>query len=257
MRALVLPLLCGLLAHVALASPIESAGSLRPTTRLANGNILGWGKAKFVVRVERTGSFCTGSLIAPRWVLLAGHCKATVGSVVHTVGGTRKVVAVHQHWGFKQDNFGIRDDVALVRMDAPAPPPTAETKLSRQAWWPYPGKNVQLFGFGAKNDAREGARILRTATLTMISANACRERMQWPEWKNALRPDKQFCINEWEREAGICDGDSGGPLRVDYLQVAIASYRLGPCGSRVRPDVFVRVEPYINWIQRFTGPLPA
>lgn len=256
MRVLVLFIWSALLARTALAAPVNSLAELPTTSRLAGAHEFNWNWAPFVVRVANGERFCTGSLIRQRWVLLAGHCKMAVGGTVFVNGGQRKVAVVHRHPDFAHGDFGLDNDVGLVKLDAPAPASALTTKLSRQAWSPKPGAIVELFGFGAKNEAREGPRILRRAFLTMIAAAKCKAMMPWPEWRSALDPIKQFCINEWKKESGICAGDSGGPLRVGHYQVAIASYRLGPCGSRIRPDVFARVQPYIGWIESVVGPLP-
>lgn len=46
----------------------------------------------------------------------------------------------------------------------------------------------------------------------------------------------------------FCRGDLGGPMMFNNDLVGLASWNYG-CGDPEKPDVFVYIKPYYDWIQ--------
>ncbi|XP_055706009.1 chymotrypsin-2-like [Phlebotomus papatasi] len=66
-----------------------------------------------------------------------------------------------------------------------------------------------------------------------------------------LITENSWCAQQFT--SGLCHGDQGGPL-VHFFEnylIAVASFWMVPCHGGY-PDVFVRIEPYIGWINNIT-----
>ena len=66
-----------------------------------------------------------------------------------------------------------------------------------------------------------------------------------------------ICVSAADH-AGVCNGDSGGPLLVQggdgrYTQVGITSFGSGDSCSSDKPKAFTRVGEFLDWIGRKTG----
>ncbi|KAL0117761.1 hypothetical protein PUN28_008870 [Cardiocondyla obscurior] len=65
-------------------------------------------------------------------------------------------------------------------------------------------------------------------------------------------PTKRFDKSDYPATLsgwGTTNGDSGGPLVADGEQIGVVSWGV-PC-AKGRPDVFTRVYPYMDWINKF------
>ncbi|QWF78578.1 S1 family peptidase [Amycolatopsis sp. CA-230715] len=136
-----------------------------PAFAVADGSDVAPGQFGFTAKVAMTGiprpggntyaSFCSGSLVAPQWIITTGHCfhdanrdrvsgpvpyptTVTLGLVDETKekGVTRKVTQVLQ----AQPN-----DVALARLDSPV---TEVTPLTVHELVPGVGQRLTLAGWG-------------------------------------------------------------------------------------------------------------
>lgn len=142
---------------------------------------------------------CTATLIAPSYVLTAGHCvdfsnnlnnakvKLPNASVPYTVSAVHTFGAYQPAAFALQDFAGSVDDVALLRLASPVPSSVAtpaEIALTPPSTSPGPYDTQTIFGYGCKSrSSGTGSGVKQYATFTFGNQTQL-----------------------------LCSGDSGGPV---------------------------------------------
>lgn len=134
---------------------------------------------------------CTGTKIAPNYILTAGHCK-NLAEVIYTSDG--KKVQVVQKWNHPKWAPNTKDsyDFAILKISPGLPGPYA--KIADASTTPKKGDKVWLAGYG---DTQPG--VWSDPSLNKISVNV---------------DDPDFSPSGIAVEGhnyGPCAGDSGGP----------------------------------------------
>lgn len=208
--------------------------------------------------------FCTGTVIAPTWVLTAGHC------VFETRNGyPMYVTALAAEKRLHADVVRAivhpmeKHDVALLKLAEPLPgvEPMQLVGKSDAAAVRDPAGLV-LYGWGLVNRGPEPDFSTDDEWLAYYANN----RPTLPIRPKAVRQYKDEDPDIWMRPKvhlatkyvdgrgymqGSCNGDSGGPL-VSYRSgvarlVAVVSYGLPECLAKVA-GVNARIAPVRDWI---------
>lgn len=168
-----------------------------------------------VMLVTRSG-MCSGIVVAPDAVLTAAHCVAGKAEYrVHFRDEAGEPVlmapaATAIHKGYNPSAIQDRRpsvDLALVRLSEPLPARFEPASLLTMP--PVKGAAIVVGGYGitGRNDARSTGRF-RVASATAIEPYGPSRILLWGEG----------------RDAGACEGDSGGPMAVADIVAAVTSW---------------------------------
>ncbi|HEU5149001.1 MAG TPA: trypsin-like serine protease [Iamia sp.] len=268
---------CGLAAVPTAAEeppPAPEPRSTRPETRIVGGTQADDGAWPSMVALvwsddpdSYQNQFCGGTLVARTWVLTAGHClldlnhaptpdqvDVLVGTQDLTTGGVRiRAVEFRLHPSWPA--LDGRNDLALIRLDHPAPSGIPFQKLTAQNVSPAAGTPVTTMGWGiTAYETGSFPTKLRQVTVPVSTPTACGNA-----YPGFYQQSTMVCAGAAGKDA--CQGDSGGPLVEDrggtWVQVGIVSTG-DECGREGSPGIYTRVAAYATWIaqQIRYGPHP-
>jgi V8-like Glu-specific endopeptidase len=190
-----------------------------------------------VVDIDLGGGFCSGTLIAPRAVLTAGHClegpignvKVFFGDVIGGPGTTINAVWWGAHPSFKDTlPYGtLEHDVAVIILEKDGP-------VAPMAWQSTPlfnmvGKTGVMVGYGVTNAMQQTG----SGTRRQVS-------------EQILDQDADF-LYYGDGSSGTCQGDSGGPTLFNSVVAAVTSFGAYDC---VTDNAATRVDIHASFINQ-------
>ncbi|QFZ19720.1 S1 family peptidase [Saccharothrix syringae] len=184
--------------------------------------------APWAAAVYRSGSFtCSGTILAPQWVLTAKHCvgaglSVRVGNVYRAQGTPSSVTRYVSH---------PQADMSLLQLATPI----QTSQYSRLADAnPPTGSTNQLYGWGYTSRTGPVSPQLKTADVRLTSI--CRDY-----YGGQALCTTRITGNAWS-------GDSGGPQVYNGLQVGVASTADGTSTQQYSSVPAVRA-----WIRSTSG----
>ncbi|KAL1494976.1 hypothetical protein ABEB36_010474 [Hypothenemus hampei] len=214
---------------------------------------------------------CGGTIIAPNWILTAGHCidEDSLGqsgnytivygtNQLHTClspdndSYTVPVKTQYRHPNFEfireipSNDLGLLElerNISLYELAQPV-------KLTEENEDVLENISGNITGWGLTDSGILIAESLQKIRLPVISNSDCLAKID-VSFPRVYNETQCFCTDE--ENNGQCNGDSGGPFVSNGVQYGVISWSLKPCGKY--PGVFVRIAlpEYRQWIKNITG----
>lgn len=219
------------------------------------------------------GFACTGTVIAPRVVLTAGHCVQDLSLGGFTPpseyevatgranprqegsGEVLKVSATHVFPGF--DPGTTHGDAALLILATPTSAPPIPLATATDSALYEGGTQVLLAGWGlTRFGAKSAPESLRSTSTVVLDPAACKRQTRpfYPPYSSAV----EMCTTDPPDHAnGGCFGDSGGPAiahRADGSLVEIGVTSTGGPGCDTKlPNIFTRADRLSVWASEWVA----
>jgi len=228
-----------------------------PAQAIVGGHDAAPGEYPAVAEVVIASTFhCTGTLIAPTWVLTAGHCGSITGDAVATpaawpaplidvrIGsvkpGQGEPAPVQQAIVEPSYLLTTGYDVTLLKLaSASAQPPVRIAGAGEEGLW-APGTSETIVGFGTTS---AGDSTLPD-TLQVASVPITTDAYCAGAYSN-FDPATMVCAGFPQGGVDTCQGDSGGPLfahtATGALKVVGATSFGSGCAEPGHPGVYARV----------------
>jgi secreted trypsin-like serine protease len=274
------------IAALALCAPAGASASGGAQASIVGGSPASIAQFPYLAYIEagneHSGFACTGTVVAPRVVLTAGHCAESVETgtfskpteyvVAIGVANPKQasaenvygVVATHVFPSF--DPGVVHGDAAVLILSRPTSAPPLALAGAADAALYEGGATVSVAGWGVtRAQNRQGPANMRTTTMTVQKDSTCGRKTKgfYKDYSGAL----QLCLlSTPNNRSGTCFGDSGGPAvatRPDGTPVELAVISVvGPLCSPQTPNVLTRVDYVSTWVSEWIaatesgGPAP-
>jgi secreted trypsin-like serine protease len=256
------------LAALVTAAALLSAAAA-PSSAVVGGHDASPGEFRSVAEITFGPFLCTGTLVAPNWVLTAGHCSSVTGAVVASpaswppplidvrIGGVtqsdgeqRGVSQVVMH-----PNYLLTSgyDISLLQLQQSSTmAPTQVAGPGERSTWTA-GTLETIVGWGATSEGGELPDRLQAARVPITTDSYCAGAY------SDFDPRTMVCAGFPQGGVDTCQGDSGGPMfgktSAGALRVVGTTSFGEGCARPDRPGVYARVagDTLRPWIAQNTG----
>jgi secreted trypsin-like serine protease len=237
-----------------------------PSQAVVGGSDAAPGAYPAVAEITFGQSFlCTGTLIAPKWVLTAGHCGSVTGAAVGTpaawppqlidvrIGsikpGQGERVPVRR--AVVQPNYLVNAgyDITLLELSTASTKAPAKVVGAGGASLWSPGTLETIVGFGTTSEGGDTADTLQQAQVPVTTDAYCAGAY------SDFDPQTMVCAGFPQGGVNTCQGDSGGPMfgrdATGALKVVGATSWGEGCARPGKPGVYARVGDTVlrEWIR--------
>ncbi len=242
------------------------AFSTAPAHAVVGGHDAPAGAYPSIAEITFGKSFlCTGTLIAPTWVLSAGHCSSATagvtGSLVNwpaplvdvRIGGTQsgggELVPVSRVVGHESYVLNDGYDISLLQLSRPPANAQPTPVTSTDSLW-APGTLERIVGWGTTSEGGDLPDRLQEAQVPVTTDAYCGGAY------DNFDAATMLCAGYPQGGVDTCQGDSGGPMfgrdAVGALRVVGTTSFGEGCARPGKPGVYARVADDVlrTWIAR-------
>lgn len=199
----------------------------------------------------------SGSLVTKQWVLThsrSARLAVTVAfDIVNTNGGVTYNIDKIIYNQLEEVNGTRRHHpLALIRLGAEIRVTAGVAPITLANFNTEPGFPLRACGAGLALSKAAQPTLVQCATFFQLPTTACREKLT-QQAKGDLYFENMECVSGARMLEQFCERDPGGPVFAGNMLVGFITTVYDTCPVKLVnfANVFVRIEPYLDWINYY------